>query len=103
MTFRIYGLPDGRRYETESRVLFRLPPPPAEEVEGEEDKILRAEKEGLASESYLLTYDGAGRLLSRKLLRRDTYAVVQGKVQKKAQAEEPAEEGAPETETRSEP
>ncbi len=102
VTFRIYGLPDGKRYETESRVLFRLSPPPAEEVEGEEDKVLRAEKEGLASESYLLTYDGAGRLLSRKLLRRDTYAVVRGKIQKKPVAEElpavPSEEGASDAE-----
>ena len=93
--FRIYGCPNGKRYETESRVLFRLAPPPAEVTEGEEDKVIRAEKEGLASESYLLTYDSGGRLLSRKLLRRDTYAVVRGKIVKKVAREE---EGAGEAE-----
>ena len=98
VTFRLYGLPDGKRYETESRVLFRLTPPPAEEIEGEEDKVIRAEKEGLASESYLLTYDQAGRLLSRKLFRRDTYAAQRGKVQVKPPAPEGDETEQPETE-----
>lgn len=77
VTFRFYGLPDGRRYETESVVLFRLPPPPARIVEGEEEKLLRAEKEGVSSESYRLVYRG-DTLISRELIRRDNYAVVQG-------------------------
>lgn len=87
VTVECYGLPSGLHYETESVVLYRLAPPPAEEVEGDEDKIIRAEKEGIASESYLLTYDKSGKLLSRELLRRDSYAVVRGKRQIKKQEE----------------
>lgn len=76
--FSFYGLPDGKRYAMESKVLFRVEPPPEKIVEGEEDRIVRAAKAGLASESWLLVYDGRGTLLSRTLFRRDTYAVVQG-------------------------
>lgn len=86
VTFRIFGLPDGRRYETESRVLLRVPPPEAEVVEGEKDEVLRAEKEGLVSESYLLIYEGE-KCISRKLLRRDAYAVVRGKVSRKTNSQ----------------
>ena len=78
VTFEIYGKPDGRRYETESRVLARIPPPEAEIREGEEDRTVRAEKEGVRSESYLLVYDERGALVQKKLLRRDSYAAVQG-------------------------
>lgn len=75
--FTFYGLPDGKTYDVESKVLLIADPPEEKIVEGEEDKLLRAPKQGVASESYLLVYrDGA--LLSRTLLRRDTYAVVQG-------------------------
>lgn len=81
VTVECFGLPDGYRYQTESIVLYRLAPPPAEIVEGEEEKVLRAEKEGIASESYLLVYDKKGRLVKRELLRRDNYAVVRGKYQ----------------------
>ena len=79
--FEVYGMPDGRRYVPESRVIRRIPPPPAEVVRGEEEKTLRAEKEGLVSECYLLVYAADGALLEKKLLRRDTYACVQGKLQ----------------------
>ncbi|MBD5636859.1 MAG: hypothetical protein HDP28_03420, partial [Clostridia bacterium] len=72
----------------ESVVLYRLAPPPEEIVEGEEDKVLRAEKEGVASESYLLVYDKSGKLIKRELLRRDNYAVVRGLRQIKKQEEE---------------
>ena len=41
----------------------------------------------MRSECYLLVYDGGGALLSRRLLRRDSYACVQGKVQKKPQTQ----------------
>lgn len=78
VTFDIYGAPDGRTYVTESRVLYRIAPPPAEIVEGGEDKVIRAEREGLASESYLLVYDPDGKLVGRRRLRKDTYAAVQG-------------------------
>ena len=75
--FTFYGLPDGKTYDIESKVLLIADPPEEKIVEGEEDKLLRAPKQGVASESYLLVYEN-GVLLSRTLLRRDTYAVVQG-------------------------
>lgn len=78
VTFEVYGKPDGMRYRTESRVLARIPPPAAQMREGEEDRTVRAEKEGIRSESYLLVYDVSGALVQKKLLRRDSYAAVQG-------------------------
>ena len=98
ITVDCYGLPDGRRYQTESVILYRLAPPPDEVVEGPEDKVLRAAKEGIASESYLLVYDQKGTLLSRTLIRRDSYALVRGKRQvapPKEEGEEPSGESAP--------
>ena len=88
--FTFYGMPDGKKYVTESVVLFREEPPPEKQVEGEEEKILRAAKEGLASESYLLVYE-RGVLLSRTLIRRDKYACVQGIRQIVPAPEEPTE------------
>ena len=82
--FTFYGLPDGKTYDIESKVLLIADPPEEKIVEGEEDKLLRAPKQGVASESYLLVYEN-GVLLSRTLLRRDTYAVVQGIRQVKVQ------------------
>ena len=41
-------------------------------------QTVRAEKEGVRSESYLLVYDERGALVQKKLLRRDSYAAVQG-------------------------
>ncbi len=87
VTVECFGLPDGYRYTTESVVLYRLAPPPEETVEGEDDKVIRAEKEGVASESYLLVHDGGGKLIRRVLLRRDNYAVVRGLRQVKKQEE----------------
>ena len=84
--FKIYGMPDGRRYELESITLLRVSPPPEKVIEGDEDKIMRQEKEGVASESYLLVYEGDA-LVSRTLFRRDRYAVVQGIKQVKRQSE----------------
>ncbi len=75
--FTFYGLPDGKTYDIESKVLLVADPPAERIVEGEEEKLLRAPKQGVASESYLLVYKN-GTLLSRTLFRRDTYAVVQG-------------------------
>lgn len=75
--FTFYGLPDGKTYKLESNVLLTAEPPPEKIVEGDEDRVLRSPKAGIASESYLLVYEG-GALLSRTRLRRDTYAVVQG-------------------------
>ena len=89
VTFQIYGAPDGRRYEPESYVLSYIDPPPAEVTEGEEDRTVRAEKQGIRSEIYLIVYDAGGRIVRRRLLRRDTYAAVQGVyIVKRAQEEE---------------
>ncbi len=77
VTFYLYGMPDGRRYEVESRVLYRLDPPSVKIVEGKENRIVRKERAGLCSESYLAVYEG-DTAVSRTLIRRDTYACVQG-------------------------
>ncbi len=77
VSFSVYGKPDGRRYEVESRVLFTLDPPPAKIVDGTENRVLRAPRRGLASESTLLCYEGET-LVFRRVIRRDTYACVQG-------------------------
>lgn len=79
ITFTLYGLPDGKRYETESVVLSKIAPPEPEIVEGEEGVITK-EKEGIKSESYLLVYDESGKLLSRTRIRKDCYAAVRGKI-----------------------
>ena len=84
--FTFYGLPDGRTYEVESKVLLTAEPPAEKIVEGDEDGWIRAPKQGIASESYLLVYRD-GTLLSRTLLRRDTYAAVQGIRQVKREEE----------------
>lgn len=99
--FTVYGMPDGKRYELESNVILRVTPPPDKIEEGEEDKVVRAAKEGIASESYLLVYEG-NTLVQRTLFRRDTYAVVQGIRQIKKtpppSAEGPGEEKEPSAE-----
>lgn len=77
VSFTFYGLPDGLRYEVESRVLFRVDPPSVKIVEGRENRVVRQERAGLASESYLVVYDGET-VRARTLIRRDTYACVQG-------------------------
>ena len=87
VTFRIYGMPDGKRYELESKTVLRVSPPPDKVISGDEDKVVRQAKEGVASESYLLVYKGE-RLVSRTLFRRDRYAVVQGIVQVKEKTAE---------------
>lgn len=89
--FAIYGMPDGNRYEVESKVLLRVSPPPDKIVEGEEDKVVRVAREGIASESYLLVYKG-DTLVSRTLFRRDSYAVVQG-IRQHKKADPPPNEG----------
>ena len=91
ITFEIYGKPDGRRYVPQSRVLARIPPPPPKVTEGEEDRTVRAEKEGIASESRLLVYDAAGRLVENRRLRKDAYAAVQGVYEKKRSEAAPRE------------
>lgn len=90
ITARVFGLNRGITYRTESVVLSRIAPPPEKVVEGEEDAVLRAEKAGVCSESYRVAYSAEGELISRELIRRDAYAVVQGIRQVKKEAPEPA-------------
>lgn len=78
VTFSFFGLPDGKAYKVESRVLREIEPPPEEIVEGTVNRTLRAAKKGLASESFLVVCDKEGKELSRTLIRRDTYAPVRG-------------------------
>ncbi len=75
--FSFFGMPDGKRCEVESRVLCEIDPPPAEVIEGMQSRTIRAAKKGIRSESYLVVYEGE-KELSRTLIRRDTYAPVQG-------------------------
>lgn len=78
--FSFYGYPDGKRYETESSLLEKIPPPPPEEVEGEREEVLRFGKEGLRSESFLSVYGAEGELLSRTRIRSDVYSAIRGKI-----------------------
>lgn len=89
--FSFYGLPDGRRYEPESVVLLRVAPPEPKMIEGADERVIRPEREGIASESYLLVYEG-DTLVSRTRIRRDSYAAVQGIVQRPASGQT-ADEG----------
>lgn len=83
INFSIYGAPDGLRYVPESVVLSRISPAAPEIIAGEEDRVFRAEKEGILSESFLAVYSSDGKLLSRTKIRRDCYAAVRGKIMKK--------------------
>jgi len=85
VTVEIYGMPDGRSYKTESVVLETLSPPEAEVREGECDETVREEKCGVVSESYLRVYDEKGTLISRTLIRKDSYAPIRGIVLKKTE------------------
>jgi hypothetical protein len=86
ISISFYGKPDGYTYRTESVILGEIPPPPPLEEVGEEDLTLKEGKSGVRSESYLLRFHH-GKLSSRRRLRRDGYAPVQGIVQKKHTAE----------------
>ena len=78
----VYGKNEGDRYEIISYVTEEIPPPEPIIKEGKEEKILRREKQGLKSESYLERYVGNA-LIERKRLRKDHYAAVQGIIVKK--------------------
>ena len=85
VTAELYGLSDGKYYETESVVLYYTLPEEDVVEEGTCDEIVREGKRGVVSESYLLTYDRDGTLLSRRLIRKDSYAPIRGIVRKKKQ------------------
>ena len=77
-----YGKNDGYRYEMSSKIIAEIPPPAPIVKWGEREEILRAEKNGIRSEMYLEKYQGKT-LLSRKRMRVDEYAPVQGIIVKK--------------------
>ena len=77
-----YGKNDGYRYEITGKVLGEIPPPPPIVKTGDKDEVLREEKCGIKSESYLESYRD-GKLLWRKRLRVDEYKAIQGIVVKK--------------------
>ena len=77
-----YGKTDGKTYKITSNILKEIPPEKPIEKIGEEDRILRNEKSGIKSESYLEVYQ-AGALIARKRLRVDEYAPVRGIIAKK--------------------
>lgn len=79
---RFYGKKEGDRYEIVSKILEEIPPPPVIVKEGEKEEVIRAEKVGVKSESYLERYKGTT-LLSRKRIRVDEYRPVQGIIVKK--------------------
>ena len=77
-----YGKPTAERYELISQTVGQIPPPVPIVKEGEEDKVLRAEKQGVKSELYLERYVG-DKLIERKRLRKDEYRPIQGIIVKK--------------------
>lgn len=77
-----FGKNDGYRYEMTSKIVAEMPPPAPIVKWGETEEILRAPKNGIKSEMYLERYRGTT-LLSRKKMRVDEYAPVQGIIVKK--------------------
>lgn len=77
-----YGKPTAERYELISQTVGQIPPPVPIVKEGEEDRVLRAEKQGVKSELYLERYVG-DKLIERKRLRKDEYRPIQGIIVKK--------------------
>ena len=83
----VYGQESAVTYVRESVVLNRIAPPEAEVREGEEDAVIRAEKEGIVSEGYLIRRE-AGKPEQRIRIRRDRYAPVQGILVRRAEGGE---------------
>ena len=79
VTASFYGLQADKgnllSYKIVSVAQEEIPPPSPLVKEGEEDCVLQYPKNGVKSEAYLEGYQ-FGRLVSRKLLRRDVYAPV---------------------------
>lgn len=81
-----YGKNTGDRYEINSKILEKIPPPPPVIKEGDKEEILRSPKSGIKSEAYLERYLGE-RLVERKRIRKDAYLPIQGIIVKKNQEE----------------
>ena len=85
LTVTLYGLNAPlplSKYKIVSRKIEEITPPKAEIREGEKNEIVREERSGLKSEAYFERYE-RGVLVSRKLLRKDSYSPVQGIIVKK--------------------
>ena len=82
----VYGRESPVTYARESVVLSRIAPPEAEVREGEEDSVIRAEKEGIVSEGYLIRRE-AGKPDERVRIRKDKYAPVQGILVRRPEAD----------------
>ncbi len=77
LTVQLYGKSGGITYTRESVVVQTILPPDPEVREGTEDREIRAPKNGLKSEGYLIVRE-AGKAERRIRMRRDTYAPIQG-------------------------
>ncbi len=95
IAFSVYGMPSGKSYEVESKVLSRIEPPAPEITEGKEDRVVRPPRKGLTSECYLCVYE-RGVLLRRVRIRKDAYACVQG-IEERAPKREEEGNGARQT------
>ena len=82
LSVKIYGKGDGYTYETLSKTLGEIAPPPPIEKVGEREEILREERAGIKSVLYLKRYKN-GKLVSQTLLRSDEYRAIQGIIVKK--------------------
>ena len=94
LTVSLYGEQTGVTYLRESVVTATVPPPEPELREGEEEKELRAAKNGVRSEGWLVRRE-AGREDVRTLLRRDSYAPVRAIRQVPPSAAEPVPQQPP--------
>lgn len=92
---RVYGEESAVTYSRESVITQTLPAPEPEIVEGEEERELRAAKDGLKSEGYLVRHE-AGKPDVRVRLRRDSYAAVRALLQRPSSATEGTAESCPE-------
>ena len=81
LTVEIYGEKTDITYERRSVVVETIAPPAPQVREGEAECVLRAEKQGLRSEGYLVRLKD-GKEIGSVCLRRDRYAPVQGIIQK---------------------
>lgn len=88
LSIRVYGHKTDVTYIRKSVVVETIAPPEPEIREGDSECVLRAEKQGLRSEGYLIRRV-AGKTVKTVRLRKDRYAPVQGIIQKIPQNLEP--------------
>lgn len=81
----VYGKDNGITYERKSVKIKDIFPPEMKIVYGDEEKIIKNEKNGLESEGYLISYKNGVRTAVKKI-RKDKYGAVQGIIQKCAKS-----------------